>query len=142
MDSGCASTRVTASVPLPAPNGTTMVTGFCGKFSAPAAKPGHSNSAKAQAIGFMFPLVGQVQAAGFILACSLEQLLRSRCRASPGRAPQRELRGAGAGEPPEGGARHQPGAAGVVVKEQPAHHLAGGIETRDQAPIEVLDRRL
>src|SRR5215831_10732121 len=79
MDSGCASTRVTASVPLPAPNGTTMVTGFCGKFSAPAAKPGHSSSAKAQTIDFMFPLARlQTCAARFVLVLGETSLLTPR----------------------------------------------------------------
>ena len=40
-------------------------------------------------------------------------------------------------KPAEGRARHQPGAAGVVVEEQSADHLARRIEAGDGAAIEI-----
>src|SRR4030095_5810719 len=50
-----------------------------------------------------------------------------------------ELRGVASGEAPEGRARHQAGAAAIVVKEQAPNHLARRIEPGNDATIKVLD---
>src|SRR5580765_7778924 len=49
---------------------------------------------------------------------------------------------AGAGDPPEHGARHEPAAAGVIDVEEAAHHLAAGVEPRDGLPPGAQDLRL
>src|SRR5688572_23906135 len=48
------------------------------------------------------------------------------------------LRGAGAGEAAEYGARHEAGAAEVVLVEDAADDLAGGIKPRDGAVARIL----
>src|SRR5437899_11451327 len=49
----------------------------------------------------------------------------------------RSARGGAAGDAAERGARHEAGAAGVVVVEEPAHQLTGGVESADRPGFAV-----
>src|SRR5256885_12382104 len=49
----------------------------------------------------------------------------------------RSARGGAAGDAAEHGARHEAGAAGVVVVEEPAHQLAGRVESADRPGFAV-----
>src|SRR5256886_6140029 len=49
----------------------------------------------------------------------------------------RSARGGAAGDAAEHGARHEAGAAGVVVVEEPAHQLTGGVESADRPGFAV-----